>query len=96
VKNAEQTRLAELRAKTDLQLTVLLDRRLRYAVSSLLSSDGQRSAAESVYAEARAILPLIYQLSHTRRKRMEALLVQLRVLLGSNRTPEIAKVYAAC
>jgi hypothetical protein len=96
VKNAEQTRLAELRTKTDLQLTVLIDRRLRFALSSLLSGDGQRSTAESVYAEARALLPVIYQLSQTRRKQLEALLAQVCIVLANTRTPEISRAYAAC
>jgi hypothetical protein len=96
VKNAEQTRLAELRTKTDLQLTVLIDRRLRFALSSLLCGDSQHFAAESVYTEARALLPVIYQLSQTRRRQLEALLAQVHMLLANSRTPEISRAYATC
>jgi hypothetical protein len=93
---AEHTRLAELRAKTDEELTVLMDRRLRRALSNLLSGDCQRSAARRVYAEARAVIPVIYRLSPARRKQLEALLARLCILLATDQTTETPRVCAAC
>ena len=92
----EQTRFAELRAKTDRDLARLIDRRLHFAVRCLLSGGSCRNAAEEVSTEAGALIPLIYGLPAKSRKRLESRLGQLRELLAQTAEEGRTRAFAAC
>jgi len=82
--SAESSKLIELRAKTDRQLTTLVTRMLDRA----LSCDGWVLAHE-VYAEASALFSTVRYVSRSERRRLESKFSQLRQLMG-------ARVKAAC
>jgi hypothetical protein len=92
----EQARFTELRTKTDRDLAVLIDRRLRFAVSCLLLGGRGRAEAEKVYTEASVVIPLIYRLPVLKRSQLEALRNQLRMLLKRDVTSTETRAYAAC
>jgi len=95
----EQTKLAELRAKTDGELAVLISRRLYAAVACLLApnaSTGVRTEAEEAYCEAAALMPRIYDLPAAKRKQLEARLAKLRTLLDEEETGPDVRAFAAC
>jgi hypothetical protein len=92
----EQTRFTELRAKTDRDLTRLIDRRLHFAISCLPSGGHWRAEAEKVYTEAGVVIPLIYRLPASKRNQLEHLRDRLRILLEEDVTPTATRAYAAC
>ena len=97
MKATEKAKLLELRAKTDRELAALIDQRLRWAVSRLLSgADSQTCAgAECVYAETGALLPLVYHLTAEERSYLNALRDQLQALLQAAGSPD-ERAFAAC
>ena len=96
----EQTKLAELRAKTDGELAVLISRRLYAAVACLLAPNTPtgraRAEAEGAYCEAAALMPRIYDLPAAKRKQLEARLAKLRTLLDEEETGPDVRAFAAC
>jgi hypothetical protein len=92
----EQTRFAELRAKTDRELAVLLHRRLHSAVTGQVLGAGSRADADAAYAEAGAIIPLIYHLPAKKRDHLEGLRARLRALLADDLISREAAVGASC
>jgi len=90
-------KLAELRAKTDRQLVILIRTRL---------DDGFRSAracaeetceeAERAYSEALALLPTVHYLTEAERRPLEWKLARLRDLLPARPAPAVARMQAAC
>jgi hypothetical protein len=92
----EQTTLEELRAKTDRQLALLIERRLRFAIACLLSRGGSRTEAEKVYTQAATIIPLIRQIPVKQREHLESLFRQAGKLLTENASYQEKRVYAAC
>jgi predicted DCC family thiol-disulfide oxidoreductase YuxK len=83
-------KLAQLRAKTDRELLILIGSTL----------DGLRSArtseAERAYAEARALLPTVRDVTEAERRRLEAKLARLRGLLDERPVHAMARAQAAC
>jgi hypothetical protein len=86
---AESLKLVELRAKTDRQLVAFINARVDAAVQ--LSP----AEAEKVYAEGRALLPLVYGLTNAERCQLEWKLVQLRELLNDISSDAELKVQTA-
>jgi len=82
-------KLAELRAKTDRQLVILMRSRL---------DDGLRSRAEAerAYSEVRVLLPTVRDVTEAERRRLESKLVRLRELLRTRPAYAVARVQAAC
>jgi uncharacterized protein len=90
-------KLAELRAKTDRQLVILIRTRL---------DDGLRSAracaeetceeAQRAYSEALALLPIVYYMTEAERRPLEWKLARLRDLLPARPVHAVARVQAAC
>ena len=90
-------KLAELRAKTDRQLVILIRTRL---------DDGLRSAracaeetceeAEKAYSEALALLPTVRAVTEAERRPLEWKLARLRELLRPRPVPALARMRAAC
>jgi hypothetical protein len=79
-----ESKLAELRAKTDRQLVILI----RIALD-----DGRASgvAAERAYAEARALLPTVRDLAEAERSRLESKLARLRGFLEERPVPLVGQ-----
>ena len=95
----EETKLAELRAKTDGELSVLISRRLYAAVACLLepnTAGGSVRAAQEAYGEAAALMPRIHDLPAAKRKQLEARLAKLRALLDEAETEPEVRAFAAC
>ena len=84
-----KSKLAELRAKTDRQLVILMRSRL---------DDGLRSRAEAerAYSEVRVLLPTVSDVTEAARRRLESKLVRLRELLRARPAYAVARVQAAC
>jgi uncharacterized protein len=90
-------KLAELRAKTDRQLVILIRTRL---------DDGLRSAracaeetceeAQRAYSEALALLPIVYYMTEAERRPLEWKLARLWDLLPARPVHAVARVQAAC
>jgi hypothetical protein len=92
----ERTTLQELRAKTDRQLAVLIERRLHFAVACLLSRGDCAAEAEEIYAEAGTIIPLIQQIPVKQREHLESLFRQVGQLLTETATYQEKRIYSAC
>ena len=69
-----ESKLAELRAKTDLQLVTLIQSRLDGGLASC-------AEAERAYAEVRVLLPTLRDVTEAERRRLESKLARLRELL---------------
>ena len=82
-------KLAELRAKTDRQLVILI----RSTLDEGLRSRGE---AERAYSEVRALLPTVRDVTEAERHRLESKLVRLRELLRARPSHAVARVQAAC
>ena len=67
-------KLAELRAKTDRQLVILLRSRLDGGLAS-------RAQAKRAYAEVRVLLPTVREVTEAERRRLELKLARLRGFL---------------
>jgi hypothetical protein len=83
------SKLAELRAKTDRQLVILIRSTL---------DDGLRSRAEAerAFAEVRALLPTVRDVTEAERRRLEAKLARLRGLLDERPVHAMARMQAVC
>jgi hypothetical protein len=86
---SRQSKLAELRAKTDRQLVSLIRNRLDDGFRS-------RSEAERAYSEVLVLLPTVRDVSEAERRRLESRLARLRELLDERPAPAVARVQAAC
>jgi predicted TIM-barrel fold metal-dependent hydrolase len=69
-----QSKLAELRAKTDRQLVILIRSTLDEGLRS-------RAEAERAYSEVRVLLPTVRHVTEADRRRLESKLARLRELL---------------
>jgi hypothetical protein len=83
------SKLAELRAKTDRQLVILIRSTL---------DDGLRSRveAERAYSEVRALLPTLRNVTQAERRWLEAKLARLRDLLDERPMRVAGRMQAAC
>ena len=84
-----KSKLAELRAKTDRQLVILIRSTL---------DDGLRSRAEAerAYSEVRVLLPTVRDVTEAERRRLESKLARLRELLDERPMRATARMQAAC
>jgi len=74
-------KLAELRARTDRQLAEYVHRRVELGFH--LAHAQSWASAEAACAEAARLLPLIYGLEESQRRRLEIALEQLRETLDA-------------
>jgi hypothetical protein len=90
---SNEARLAELRAKTDLELSRYLASELSLAVRLASEPGGQsRVRAQEAYTEIARLLPLIQDLDSTEHARLQSKLQRLRDML--DQLPTLAG--AAC
>jgi hypothetical protein len=82
-------KLAELRAKTDRQLVILMRSRLDGGLRS-------RAEAERAYSEVRALLATVRDASEAERRLLESKLARLRELLHARPAHAAAGMQAAC
>ena len=68
------SKLAQLRAKTDRQLVTLIGTRIDDGLAS-------RAQAKRAYAEVRVLLPTVREVTQAERRRLESKLARLRELL---------------
>jgi hypothetical protein len=85
-----ESKLQELRRKTDRQLVSLISNKLDRGLDFVRIPEAEERAAEA-YDEARAWMPLLHDSAPLDRRRLEAKLSQLRAALYSQ-----ARVQAAC
>ena len=83
------SKLAELRAKTDRQLVILMRSRLDDGLRS-------RAEAESAYAEVLALLATVRDATEAERRPLESKLARLRELLQARPVHAAARTQAAC
>jgi len=88
---ATTSKLAELRSKTDRQLVAYLAVRLDAALQFT-----EKSEAECVYEESRALLTLIYGMTGAERRRLERKLSQLRELIEDLSSNAELRMQTAC
>ncbi len=86
---ATERKLSELRAKTDSELIALINRSLELGL--ILAEDRSLEQAERAYADAATLLPAVYGISVSERRRMEAQVRDLRQILDC-----IAAGYRPC
>jgi hypothetical protein len=87
---SKEAKLAELRAKTDIELARYLTSKLNLAVRlASESKDHSRIRAEEAYAEIAQLLPVVQKLSTVERRRLAAKLQWLREML--DRVPALAE-----
>ncbi len=94
---SETDKYSELRAKTDRQLIVVIDKALRRGLeaartlSSATRVNGTaarlRDIAGTCYAEAATLLPLVYEIEEPERAALEARLGELRAWLEGTDKP---------
>ena len=84
-----KSKLAELRAKTDRQLVILILRTLDGGLRS-------RAEVERAYSEVRALLPTVRYVTEGERRRLEAKLARLRGLLDERSVNAMARMQAVC
>jgi hypothetical protein len=84
-----KSKLAELRAKTDRELVILIGSAL---------DDGLRSRAEAerAYSEVRALLPTVPDVTEAERRRWEMDLARLREVLDERPVHAMGRMHAAC
>jgi hypothetical protein len=79
---SKEVKLAELRAKTDLDLARYVTRELNLAVRlASESNDQSRIRADETYAEIARLLPIVHGLDQSERRRLDAKLKRLREML---------------
>ena len=83
------SKLAELRAKTDRQLVTLIRARLDDGLAS-------RAQAERAYSEVLVLLPTVRDVTDADRRRLESKLARLRQLLEERPAHAMARMQAAC
>ena len=84
-----KSKLAELRAKTDRQLVILIRSTLDDGLAS-------REEAERAYSEVRALLPTVRDVTEAERRRLESKLARLRGLLDERPAHAVRRMQAAC
>lgn len=89
-----RSKLAQLRVKTDQELSLILDNSLESALNLLDSAEPQRPRAEQAYAEAVKLLPKVDDLRE--RRRLKNKLVQVRESLERLAAADESRVQAAC
>jgi hypothetical protein len=86
-----ESKLAELRAKTDRQLVTLIRSRLDDGLASARASAEETCAeAERVYAEVLVLLPTVCDVTEAERRRLESKLARLRELLETRTMHAVA------
>jgi len=83
------SKLAELRAKTDRQLVILIRSTLDDGLRS-------RAQAERALAEVRALLPTVRDVTEAERRGLESKLARLRDLLDERPMRATASLQAVC
>lgn len=83
------SKLAELRAKTDRQLVILIRNTLDEGLRS-------RAEAERAYSEVRVLLPTVRYVTDAERRHLESKLARLRQLLDERPMRAMARAQAAC
>ena len=89
-----QSKLAQLRVKTDQELSLILNNSLESALHLLGRGQPQRARAEKAYAEAVKLVPVVDDL-HARR-RLQNKLAQLRQSLERPSKAGDSRVQMAC
>lgn len=85
-----EAKLAELRAKTDVELARYITNELNHGVRFAVQSNYQsRCRAEKAYADIARLLPVIHGLDEAERRRLEAKLKRLRAML--DRLPALTR-----
>jgi hypothetical protein len=84
-----KSKLAELRAKTDRQLVILIRSTLDDGLAS-------RAEAERAYSEVRVLLPTVRDVTEAERRRLESKLARLRELLDERPVHAVAHMQTAC
>ncbi len=85
--------LEQLRARTDRELVALIDRELGRGLESVRSADPNWAGAEKAGAEARKLLPKVYNLGE--RLRLERKLSELQGALAAIPVAEKPRIRAA-
>ena len=85
--------LEQLRARTDRELVALIERELDRGLELARSADQHWAGAEKVSAEARKLLPKVYNLNE--RLRLERKVRELREVMGGFSMPEQPRLRAA-
>ncbi len=85
--------LAGLRAKTDQQLTAIINAELD-RIDVLLRRHANRALAEATQAQAKAakLLPLVYGFSESERRHLDSRLAELRAALDTARHEDVRLV----
>ena len=83
------SKLAELRAKTDRELVILIQ-------STLDDGLACRAEAERAYCEVRGLLPTVRDVTEAERRRLEMDLARLREVLDERPMRATAHMQAAC
>ncbi|HTS30505.1 MAG TPA: hypothetical protein VMH81_31755 [Bryobacteraceae bacterium] len=87
---SHEAKLAELRAKTDLELAAYITNALNLALRLASEADDRsRMRAEDSYSEIVRLLPVIYRLSQPERRRFDGKLTRLREML--DQAPALAQ-----
>jgi hypothetical protein len=86
---SRQLKLAELRAKTDRQLVILIRSTLDGGLAS-------RAEAERAYSEVLVLLPTVRDVTEAERRRLESKLARLRGLLDERPVHATADMQSAC
>jgi 5-methylcytosine-specific restriction endonuclease McrBC GTP-binding regulatory subunit McrB len=87
------SKLEQLRARTDRELVALIDRALDRGLELARSADWHWAGAEKTCAEARKLLPKVYNLGE--RLRLERKLRELRDKTEYLSAPETPRIRAA-
>jgi uncharacterized protein len=92
-----KSKLAELRAKTDRQLVILIRTRLDEGLRSARAcAEETCEEAQRAYSEALALLPTVRAMTEAERRPLEWKLARLRELLRARAMPAVARMQAAC
>ena len=82
-------KLAQLRAKTDRELVILIRSTLEEGLRS-------RGEAERAYSEVRALLPTVCDVTEAERRCLESKLARLRGFLDERPMRSMARLQTAC
>jgi hypothetical protein len=87
---SKEAKLAELRAKTDIELVRYVNNELSHGARFASQSNPQsHSRAEEAYSEIARLLPVVHGLDESERRRLEAKLKRLRAML--DRVPALTR-----
>jgi hypothetical protein len=84
-----KSKLAQLRAKTDRELVILIQSTLEDGLRS-------RGEAERAYSEVRVLLPTVRYVTEAERRHLESKMARLRQLLDERPVRAMARAQAAC